>query len=93
MAANHFVISSKKWATMSADQKTHVQAAANKVEAEITALAQKEEGELVAFFRNEKIDVYTPDLAAFRSHVLDVYAKSKYAAQWTPGMFDRIAKL
>jgi TRAP-type transport system periplasmic protein len=93
IAANHFVISSKKWASMSADQQRRVQAAANKVEEEITAMAQKDESELVAFFRKEGLDVYTPDVSAFRSHVLDVYSKSKYAKDWAPGMFDRITKL
>ncbi|MFN0182655.1 MAG: TRAP transporter substrate-binding protein DctP [Aquabacterium sp.] len=93
VAANHFVIGSKKWASLSADQQRRVQAAATKVEDEISAMAQKEERELVDFFRAQGLDVYTPDLAAFRTHVLDVYAKSKYAKDWIPGMFDRIARL
>jgi TRAP-type transport system periplasmic protein len=93
VAANHFVISSKKWATMSADQQRRVQAAANKVEDEITNLAVKEEAELVAFFKKEGLDVYTPDVPAFRRHVLEQYAKSKYVAGWVPGMMERINKL
>jgi tripartite ATP-independent transporter DctP family solute receptor len=93
VAANHFVISSKKWASMSADQQRRVQAAAIKVEDEITALALKEEAELVAFFKKEGLDVYSPDVPAFRKHVLEQYAKSKYVAGWVPGMMDRIAKL
>lgn len=93
VAANHFVISSKKWAAMSAEQQRSVQAAANKVEEDITNMALKEEAELVAFFKKEGLDVYTPDLSAFRSQVLAQYAKSKYAAGWTPGMMDRINKL
>jgi tripartite ATP-independent transporter DctP family solute receptor len=93
IAANHFVVSAKKWAAMNPDQQKRVQAAATKVEADITAMAQKEERELVDFFKKEGLDVYTPDTAAFRTHVLDVYAKSKYAKDWVPGMFDRIAKL
>ena len=93
VAANHFVIGSKKWASMSADQQRRVQAAADKVEAEITAMAQREEKELIDFFKQQGLEVYTPDVAAFRSHVLDVYAKSKYVGQWVPGMFERITKL
>jgi TRAP-type transport system periplasmic protein len=93
VAANHLVISSKKWAAMSADQQRRVQAAALKAEEETTAMALREEAELVAFFKKEGLDVYTPDVAAFRSHVLEQYAKSKYAAGWTPGMMDRITKL
>jgi TRAP-type transport system periplasmic protein len=93
IAANHFVIGSKKWASLSADQQQRVQAAASKVEEEITNMAQREERELVDFFKKEGLDVYTPDVAAFRTHVLDVYSKSKYAKDWVPGMFDRITKL
>jgi tripartite ATP-independent transporter DctP family solute receptor len=93
VAANHFVISSKKWAAMSADQQRRVQAAANKVEEETTNMALKDEAELVAFFKKEGLDVYTPDVNAFRTHVLEQYAKSKYVAGWVPGMLERIAKL
>ena len=93
VAANHFVISSKKWAAMSTDQQRRVQAAATKAEEDITNLALKEEAELVAYFKKEGLDVYTPDLPAFRSHVLAQYASSKYAAGWVPGMMDRINKL
>jgi tripartite ATP-independent transporter DctP family solute receptor len=93
VAANHLVISSKKWATLSADQQRRVQAAANKAEEETTNMALKDERDLVDFFKQQNLDVYTPDVAAFRSHVLEQYAKSKYAAGWVPGMLDRIAKL
>ena len=93
VAANHFVISSKKWASMSADQQRRVQAAAIKAEDEITAMALKDEAELVAFFKKEGLDVYSPDVPAFRKHVLEQYAKSKFVAGWVPGMMDRIAKL
>lgn len=93
VAANHLVISAKKWAGMSADQQRRVQAAASKVEEETTQMALREERELVDFFKQQGLDVYTPDVAAFRSHVLDQYAKSKYAAAWSPGMMDRIVKL
>ncbi len=93
VAANHLVISSKKWASLSADQQRRVQAAANKAEEDTTNMALKDESELVAFFKQQGLDVYAPDVAAFRSHVLDQYAKSKYAATWSPGMMDRITKL
>ena len=93
VAANHLVISAKKWAAMSADQQKRVQAAANKVEEETTNMALKEERELVDFFKQQGLDVYTPDIAAFRSQVLEQYAKSKYAAGWVPGMMERITKL
>lgn len=93
VAANHLVISSKKWASLNADQQRRVQAAANKAEEETTNMALKDERDLVDFFKQQNLEVYTPDVAAFRSHVLEQYAKSKYVAGWVPGMLDRIAKL
>ncbi|KNZ30633.1 MAG: C4-dicarboxylate ABC transporter [Methylibium sp. NZG] len=93
VAANHFVIGSKKWAGLSADQQRRVQAAASKAEEDITNMALKDESELVDFFKAQGLDVYSPDVAAFRSHVLEQYAKSKFAAGWVPGMMERIAKL
>ena len=93
VAANHLVISSKKWTSLNADQQRRVQAAANKAEEETTNMALKDERDLVDFFKQQNLDVYTPDVAAFRSHVLEQYAKSKYVAGWVPGMLDRITKL
>lgn len=93
VAANHFVISSKKWAAMTPAQRDRVQSAATKFEEAITNMALKEERELLDFFRQQGHDVYTPDVNAFRTHVLDVYAKSKFAKDWPAGLFDRIARL
>jgi TRAP-type C4-dicarboxylate transport system substrate-binding protein len=55
--------------------------------------ALKDEAELVDFFKAQGLEIYTPDVAAFRKHVLDVYAKSKWAKEWTPGMLERINAL
>ena len=93
IAANHFVISAKKWQAMAPAQRARVQAAATKFEGELTAVTQKDEAELVAFFKAQGQEVYAPDIDAFRKHVLDVYTKSKYFSQWPAGMFDKIAKL
>jgi TRAP-type transport system periplasmic protein len=93
IAANHFVIGLKKWTSLSADQQRRVQAAALKAEEAITNMARKEETELIAFFKKEGLDIYEPDLPAFRNHVLDQYAKSKFAKDWPPGMVERIVKL
>jgi TRAP-type transport system periplasmic protein len=92
-ASNHFVIGSKKWATLSAAQQQRVQASATKLEEAITNMALKEERELVDFFKAQGLEVYTPDVAAFRSQVLDVYAKSKCAKDWAPGMLEKINAL
>lgn len=91
VAANHFVIGVKKWRALTDAQRQRVQEAAAKFEQAITDMALKEEQELVGFFKQHGLDVYTPDVAAFRAHVLDLYRKSKFAKDWPAGLFDRIA--
>jgi TRAP-type C4-dicarboxylate transport system substrate-binding protein len=87
---NLFAISVKKWNSLSPAQQKTVQTAADKFADAITAQAIKDETELLDFFRQQGLEIYTPDVAAFRKHVLDVYAKSKFAKDWQPGMLERI---
>ena len=87
---NLFAISVKKWNSLSPAQQKTVQTAADKFADAITAQALKDETELLDFFRQQGLEIYTPDVAAFRKHVLDVYAKSKFAKDWQPGMLERI---
>jgi len=93
IANNLFSISLKKWQSLTPAQQKTLQAAADKFSAAVTAQIQKEEAELAAFFKAQGLEVYTPDLAAFRKHVLGVYASSKYAKEWTPGMLERVNAL
>ncbi len=51
----------------------------------------KEEGEIVAFFRSQGLQVTTPDVAAFRTHVQAAYMKSDIAKAWPAGLLDRIS--
>ena len=48
------------------------------------------EGELADFFRGEGLEVYVPDVDAFRQHVQEAYLASPYAADWPAGLIDRI---
>ncbi len=93
VANNLFAITTKKWSAMTPAQQKTVQAAADRFAEAITAQMQKDETEMAAFFKAQGLDVYTPDVAAFRRHVLDVYAKSKFAKDWPAGMLDRINAL
>ncbi len=93
IANNLFSIALKKWQSMSPAQQQKVQSAADKFAAAITAQAQKDERELVDFFKAQGQQIYAPDVAAFRKHVLDVYSKSKFAADWPAGMLDKINTL
>ena len=93
VANNLFAISLSKWNSLSPAQQKTVQDAADKFAAAVTAQALKDDVEQEAFMKQQGLEVYTPDLAAFRKHVLDVYAKSKFAKDWPAGMLDRINKL
>ncbi|HVO05385.1 MAG TPA: TRAP transporter substrate-binding protein DctP [Burkholderiaceae bacterium] len=90
---NLFSITTKKWNAMTPAQQKTVQAAADRFADAITAQMQKDEAEMADFFKSQGLEVYTPDVVAFRKHVLDVYAKSKWAKDWTPGMLERINAL
>ena len=93
IANNLFAISLKKWQSLTPAQQKTMQDAADKFADAVTAQALKDEAELVDFFKAQGLEIYTPDVAAFRKHVLDVYAKSKWAKEWTPGMLERINAL
>jgi len=93
VANNLFAFSLSKWKSLSPAQQKTVQDAADKFAAAVTAQALKDDVEQEAFMKQQGLEVYTPDLAAFRKHVLDVYAKSKFAKDWPAGMLDRINKL
>ena len=93
IANNLFTIALKKWNALSPAQQKTLQAAADKFSDAITAQSIKDERELVDFFKSQGLDIYAPDVAAFRKHVLEVYGKSKFAADWKPGMLERINAL
>lgn len=93
IANNLFAIAKAKWTSLSPAQQQKVQAAANGFADAITAHSLKDEAELVAFFKAQGLEVYTPDVGAFRKQVLDTYAKSKFAKDWPAGMLDRINAL
>lgn len=93
VANNLFSIASRKWNAMTPAQQKTVQTAADRFAEAITAQMQKDETEMAAFFKSQGLDVYAPDVGAFRKHVLDVYAKSKWAKDWIPGMLERINAL
>lgn len=82
-----------KWDAMTPAQQQRLQASATDVANAITAQMVKEEGELVDFFKSQGLDVYEPDRKAFRDHALNVIRKSKYMAEWKPGMLDQISAL
>lgn len=93
---NHLVdsifiaISNKTWDALSPPQKQNVRAAAQAAAQYNNENRIREEGQIVDFFRQQGLQVSTPDVDAFRRAVQDTYAKSDYAKVWPAGLLDRI---
>lgn len=93
---NHLVdsifiaISNKTWNALTPAQKQNVKAAAQAAAQYNNENRIKEEGQIVDFFKQQGLQVTTPDLEAFRKSVQDTYAKSDYAKVWPAGLLDRI---
>ena len=93
---NHLVdsifiaISNKTWNALTPAQKQNVKAAAQAAAQFNNENRIKEEGQIVDFFKQQGLQVTTPDLEAFRKSVQDTYAKSEYAKVWPAGMLERI---
>ena len=80
----------KVWNGMSPEKQRAFQAAADKAIAWSTAEHLKREKELAEGFKNQGLDVYTPNLAAFRENAQKVYLASAEAKEWPAGMLDKI---
>jgi TRAP-type C4-dicarboxylate transport system substrate-binding protein len=82
-------MSLKSWNALGAKQKSFMDAV-NKGVAWSTAEHVKREAELAAGFKSQGLDVYTPDLAAFRAHAQKMYLASDEAKAWPKGLMDKI---
>jgi len=93
---NHLVdslfiaIASKTWNGLTTAQKQAVKSAAQAATQYNNDNRIKEEAQIVDYFKQQGLQVSTPDVDAFRKSVQDAYAKSDYAKVWTKGMLERI---
>lgn len=93
---NHLVdsifiaISNKTWNALTPAQKQNVKSAALAAAQFNNENRIKEEGQIVDFFKQQGLQVTTPDLEAFRKSVQDTYAQSDYAKVWPAGLLERI---
>jgi tripartite ATP-independent transporter DctP family solute receptor len=83
-------ISNKSFNAMNAAQKQKVTAAAQAAAAYNNDNRIKEESQIVDFFKQQGLQVTTPDLEAFRKTVQTAYQNSEYAKVWPKGLVDRI---
>ena len=83
-------VSNKVWNSMPADKRTAFQAAADKAIEWSTQQHLKRESELADSFKKQGLDVYTPDVKAFRAFAQKKYLASDLAKSWPAGMLDKI---
>lgn len=87
---NYLAFSKKAWDKLGAEQQAKVQKAADDAAESARKQQLKLEDDLVQFFKDQGLDVYTPDVEAFRSHVQQAYLASDLAKDWPAGMLDQI---
>jgi len=83
----------KTWNGMSPEKQKAFQAAADKAIAWSASEHLKREAELADGFKKQGLDVYTPDIGAFRTYAQKVYMASDEAKQWPAGMLEKINAL
>ena len=85
-----FAMANGFWNGLSDDEKKAIEDAEGKAKAFNDAGVIQTEADAKGFFESHGNQVTTPDVAAFRDHVLKAFLASKYAATWPAGMLDRI---
>ena len=83
----------KTWSGMPPARQKAFQAAADKAIAWSAAEHLKREAELAEGFRKQGLEVYAPDVRAFRDYAQKVYLGSDEAKEWPKGMLDKINAL
>lgn len=90
---NYVAFSKAVWDGLSDAQQAAVQAAADDAAESARQKQLKKEEELGAFLTEQGLELYTPDLEAFRSHVQAEYLKSDLAKDWPEGVLEQINAL
>ena len=87
---NYIAFSKETWDGLTSEQKMTVQRAADAAAAYGRLKQLDKENNLADFIRSQGVEIYTPDLKAFRDHVQAQYVGSEAAASWPDGVLDRI---
>lgn len=90
---NFIAISAEVYNGMTAEQQAAVTAAAVAAAASGRAAQLAKEEELVSFLKDKGLDIYEPDVAAFRSAVQLAYLNSVFADNWPEGVLDAVNTL
>jgi TRAP-type transport system periplasmic protein len=83
----------KTWNAMPPARQQAFQAAADKAIQWSAAEHLKREAELADGFKRQGLEVYAPDLNAFRAHAQKVYLASDEAKSWPKDLLEKINAL
>lgn len=90
---NYIAFSKETWDSLSSDQQITVQRAADAAAAYGRLKQLDKENSLAEFIRSQGVEIYTPDLKAFREHVQAQYVGSEVAKTWPAGVLEQINAL
>ncbi|MGH1478665.1 MAG: TRAP transporter substrate-binding protein DctP [Geminicoccales bacterium] len=90
---NYVAFSKAAWDGLSAEQQAIVQQAADDASESGRQNQLQKEADLVAFLEGEGMEIYEPDLNAFREHVQAQYVDTEFSASWPDGVLDKINAL
>lgn len=83
-------VANQSWDKLDDAQKAAMEEAAQAAIAYNNENRLAEEAELVAFFEEQGLDVYEPDVDAFRTRVQEAYLDSEFSEDWPEGLLERI---
>ncbi len=90
---NYIAFSKAVWDSLTPEQQATVQEAATAAADSAREAQLRKEEELVAFLEEQGLEIYEPDLQAFREHVQAQYVGSEFAAAWPEGVLEKINAL
>jgi TRAP-type C4-dicarboxylate transport system substrate-binding protein len=81
----------KIWDALPAEQRDRFTAAAEKAMSDYTVKFAAQEKQVAEGFKSAGLQVYSPDLEAFRAFAQKKYLESPYAKDWPKGLLERIS--
>ncbi len=90
---NYIAFSKETWDGLAPEQQLVVQRATDAAAAYGRLKQLDKENSLADFIRSQGVEIYTPDLGAFRTHVQAQYVGTEASEAWPEGVLERINEL
>ncbi len=90
VAYDLLAVSARFWDGLTEAQRSAIGSAVERALALSVRRHVEQEQEMIAFFRAQGLEVYEPDVDAFRREAQRRYLASSLAQAWPPGILDRI---